>query len=367
MPDLARGDRVSHVSFGEGVVESVHGDTVTVRFVGQKPRTILSSYLEVLVREGSPPRPADAVCLFDAYLIVDWSANSQPKLGADSVWYCVFEPAAGRLFTANPRTRARAYDEIRTQLVELVERGLRTLVGFDFPYGFPRGTGDLLGFSGAPAWRVMWDELSVLVEDDADNHSNRFEVAADINGVMTGDAAPFWGCPPTQVGPLLQTKKPRPWPEGVVELRTTDSAAAGPKSVWQLYGAGSVGSQTLLGIPRLTGLRDDPVLKDVSLVWPFETRGIAPPVTPKGGPSVVHAEIYPSLVAPSPLEDVKDAAQVRGLAEHFSALDDAQGLAALFDLSALPVESLETVVAEEGWILGVPIPDESGDEEPADD
>ena len=25
--------------------------------------------------------------IFDAYLIVDWSANATPKRGADSIWY----------------------------------------------------------------------------------------------------------------------------------------------------------------------------------------------------------------------------------------------------------------------------------------
>ncbi len=69
---------------------------------------------------------------------------------------------------------------------------------------------------------------------------------------------------------------------------------------------------------------------------------------------VVHAEIYPSLVAPSPLEPIKDAGQVHALAEHFAQLDDDGSLSALFDLTALSPESQVAATSEEGWIFGVP-------------
>lgn len=355
MPDLTRGDRVSHASFGEGVVEAVQGDVATVRFGEGKPRTILASHLERRLPQELSLRSPDAGSLFDAYLMVDWSANSEPKRGADSVWYCLLEPAEGRLFTMNPRTRQQAFEEIREQLVDLVGRGRRTLLGFDFPYGLPQGTGERLGFSGGPAWRVMWEELSLLIEDGPDNHNNRFAVAADVNGGMTTGPAPFWGCPRDQSGPFLQTTKPRPWPAEIPELRWADRAVSGPKSIWQLYGAGSVGSQALLGIPRLAALRDDPALRAVSHVWPFEAAteaGFVPPAPPAGTPFILHAEVYPSLVPPSPLEATKDAAQVRALAEYFAGLDDDGDLGALFDLGALPPEA-QQAVTEEGWILGV--------------
>lgn len=353
MPDLGRGDRVIHATFGEGVVEAVRGEVATVRFARGKPKTILASHLERQFCEGPRPRAADAGTLFDAYLMVDWSASSKPKTGADSVWYCLLEPAEGRLFTTNPPTRQQACEEIRGQLVDLVSRGLRTLVGFDFPYGFPRGTGARLGFSGGPAWRAMWDELSLLIDDEANNQNNRFSVAAHVNGGMTTGPAPFWGCPPSQSGPFLHPKKPQPWPKDIPELRLADKAVSGPKSIWQLYGAGSVGSQALLGIPRLVALRDDPALHAVSHVWPFESGGVAPAVPASGTPFLLHAEIYPSLVPPSPFEETKDAAQVRALAEYFARLDDEGDLGAALDLSALSKESHQAAVREEGWILGV--------------
>jgi hypothetical protein len=353
MPDLTRGDRVSHPIFGDGAVEAAHRDTATVRFATGKPRTILASHLERIEGSGLPSRAADADTLFDVYLMVDWSANSAPKTGADSVWYCLFEPTESRLFTANPATREQAFDEIRGLLVELVGRGRRTLVGFDFPYGFPLGTAARLGFAEEPAWRVMWDELGLLVEDGADNRNNRFVAAADVNGGMTTGPSPFWGCPPNHSNEFLHATKPRPWPKDIPEFRFADRAVAGPKSIWQLYGAGSVGSQSLLGIPRLAALRGDETLAAVSCVWPFESDGAAPAPAPAGTASVVHAEIYPSLVPPSPFEQTKDAGQVRALAEHFARLDGDGDLAGYFDLTALPAASRRAAVGEEGWILGV--------------
>jgi hypothetical protein len=41
--------------------------------------------------------------------------------------------------------------------------------------------------------------------------------------------------------------------------------------IWKLFGNGSVGGQALLGIPRLSALRNDEVLEPVFRVWPFET------------------------------------------------------------------------------------------------
>ena len=56
------------------------------------------------------------------------------------------------------------------------------------------------------------------------------------------------------------------------EFRITDKRASwsGVKSLWQLYGAGSVGSQTLLGIPYVEKLRQC-LGEKVAKVWPFET------------------------------------------------------------------------------------------------
>lgn len=345
----APGDLVSHPVFGLGVVEEVHADACVVRFGRGKPKTILTSYLE----DQSPPvRPASGTRLFDAYLLIDWSASSVPSLGANSIWYCLLEPGRREL-VRNVRTRQAAFQEIRGHLVDAVESGLRVLVGFDFPYGYPVGTTRQLGFLGGEPWRLTWDELRDLVEDQPLNKNNRFEVAAELNGAMTTGPAPFWGCPAKEVGPFLEAKKPQPWPLQIPEFRRVERITAGPKSPWQLLGAGSVGSQALVGIPRLAALRDDEALSSVSQVWPFETGPGPFSYPPPERGFVLHAEIYPSLVPPSPLEPIKDAGQVRALAEYFAGLDEEQGLAQLFDLTTLLEEEQQAVVREEGWILGI--------------
>jgi hypothetical protein len=125
--------------------------------------------------------------------------------------------------------------------------------------------------------------------------------------------------------------------------------------IWKLFQNGSVGSQALLGIPHVAALRNDAVLSPVSRVWPFETGLGALPSRPKRDYLIVHAEIYPSLLPIQPAAgEVKDSVQVRTMAAHFAALDDAGELSTLFAGPAdLTPEDRKRVEREEGWTLGV--------------
>lgn len=70
--------------------------------------------------------------IFDSYLIVDWSANSTPKTGSDSIWIaCGSDESSIELF--NPNTRASAMLIIKQLLSEV---NGKVLVGFDFPFGY---------------------------------------------------------------------------------------------------------------------------------------------------------------------------------------------------------------------------------------
>ena len=266
--------------------------------------------------------------LFDAYIAVDWSAWSAPRTGPNSIWVCSHGSPPD-----NPSTRHEATTRVRDVLVRAVGAGKRVLVGFDFPYGYPRGFADLVAPGDGPPWRRTWDLLARLVRDERDNANNRFDVAAELN-VAGG---PFWGCPARQARDALTVTRDVTFPhEGLEEFRATERAVRGVQSAWKLYGAGSVGSQALLGIPRVASLRDDPLLAPVSAVWPFErTRGA----------QVVHVEIWPGLVEPT-AHPVRDAGQVEALVRRWAALDDAGELGALF--AAPP-----SCAAEEGWIFGV--------------
>ena len=93
-----------------------------------------------------------AALLFDAYLMVDWSAASTPKTGADSMW--VFYKRADWELIENPPTRAAAC----TRILQLVGRSKGILVGMDFAFGYPVGLASRLGLAGA-AYRAIWTEL----------------------------------------------------------------------------------------------------------------------------------------------------------------------------------------------------------------
>jgi hypothetical protein len=120
--------------------------------------------------------------LFDAYLMVDWCASARPKKKKDSVWYCLLTrrsdgPTPPKC--QNPVTRVKAIEEIGEILADCSERRVPTLVGFDFPYGYPSGFANALGLTEKPAWRAVWDAITVRIEDREDNSNNRFEASVE--------------------------------------------------------------------------------------------------------------------------------------------------------------------------------------------
>ena len=297
--------------------------------------------------------------LFDAFVMVDWSASSTPKTGRDSIWIGVnkrdarFRPT----FEAhNPATRAAAMATLREVIGDLRRRGERVLVGFDFPLGYPRGTAARLGLKD-PDWSGMWKFLADNVVDKPTNVNNRFAVANKANRLMTDSAKPFWGCPAKDAQTWLQSTKPEhtadlPPVLRAAELATQGKGKAGAKSVWQIFGNGTVGSQAIVGIPRVKALADS--LGDKARVWPFQTGWKPLKDADLEGVDAVFAEIYPALgdVRPEPGE-VPDRAQVRALCEHFLRLDEAGKLGEAFgpakDIDEAEIAVIET---EEGWILG---------------
>jgi precorrin-8X/cobalt-precorrin-8 methylmutase len=284
------------------------------------------------------------VNLFDAILIVDWSAASRPVIGLNTVWLGLARPGRPTVLE-NPPTRAEAAQRIATILTAESADGRRVLAGFDFPFGYPRGVaGRLTGRNDALA---LWRWLAERIEDGADNANNRFAVASEMARAWPG-LGPFWGRPATWDFPDIPEGGRARHGEGhPPERRAADARATGAKTVWQLAYAGSVGSQVLLGLPMLARLRDDARLAGRIAVWPFET-GLRAPEAP-----IVLAEVYPSLVPPHRYEPVRDAGQVRATAERLVALDAEDRLAPLFagppDLTQADRAAIET---EEAWILG---------------
>jgi hypothetical protein len=294
--------------------------------------------------------------LFNAYVIVDWSAASKRTTGSDSIWIGVLKRDVRFRFSFeshNLATRKEAEALIGAILDDRAKHRERTFLGVDFALGFPRGLAAGLQLPGDEPWRAVWTQIDRMVTDKADNTNNRFGVASEINRRLTGGPFPFWGCPPRDTLTTLQPKKLRPHgPGDIPEFRHTELAAKGAQSVWKLYYNGSVGGQTILGIPlaRRLKLARGERLK----VWPFETGWKALTETDLAGVEVVMAEIYPSLVKATPAAgEVKDLAQVRAIAEHLARLDEQNKLGVLFgpDKATAP-EIVVEAEREEGWILG---------------
>lgn len=267
--------------------------------------------------------------LFDGYLMVDWSAAGTPRTGKDSIWIAFL--ADGELRLENPATRVTA----EALIAEMVEGFAgRVLVGFDFPFGYPEGTA--AGLTGVDDWRVLWSFLETLVIEGEKNTNNRFVVASDLNARFDG-LGPFYGngLKDDIVG------LPRTKPDGYdvvypARKRLAERDVPGTQEVWKLIGAGSVGSQALVGIPVVERLRHR--LK--ASVWPFE----------ECLNGHVLAEIFPSVLEPHPDEPVRDAGQVRAMVEALAEIDAAGRLGAFLDApKAMP----EAVRREEACILGM--------------
>jgi len=200
--------------------------------------------------------------LFDAYLFIDWSAANKAtrqEPAAQAVWI----GESVRLNRQNEtyhRTRSDGIKDLTSRLLAHVNKKRRVLVGFDFPYGYPSGFRHALGLPLSPhEWWEVWTELAVRVKDDTNNLNNRFGVAAELNAIIAnGRSGPFWGRPGgKQIANLEATSPVFPFncsagislkPRRMAEQK---ERLPGTQETWKLYGAGSVGSQALVGIPRV--------------------------------------------------------------------------------------------------------------------
>ncbi|MEM9377359.1 MAG: hypothetical protein AAGA72_14160 [Pseudomonadota bacterium] len=299
--------------------------------------------------------------LFDAYMIIDWSAASKPVMGANSIWIGMRarNHRGAFVFTCeNPATRLLARQRILDIASERIDRGDRLLIGFDFALGYPAGTAAAIGFdtTHCPPWRAMHTYLAHHVSETSTNANARFALAAEMNAMITKAAHPFWGAPKSGVTRTLAPKKGdfgigSVLPEHrLSETWIRSTFTARPKSVWQLLGAGSVGSQALLGIPVVKYLQDQ---LDATKLWPFETGFKSLEPHDLDQVTCVIAEVYPSTVSVTPhAGEIFDCAQVRTLGEHFESLDSAGQLSSAFaPPDGLSEREIHRITTEEGWIL----------------
>jgi hypothetical protein len=179
-------------------------------------------------------------------IAIDWSGAVD---GSESkIWLA--EAQGGQLTRLEcGRTR----DRIAQHLIDESPQTPDMVVGLDFAFGLPQWFLDERGLATGPE---LWDL-----------------VAEHGEGWLMQCAHPFWGRPgrgkPSLPDDLRKTDRDAPATGGIR-----------PKSVFQIGGAGAVGTGSLRGMPVLKRLRDAGFA-----IWPFDE--------PRG-PTVI--EIYPRLL-----------------------------------------------------------------------
>jgi molybdopterin molybdotransferase len=270
---------------------------------------------------------------FDTVVIVDWSAGKRaPKRPSkDAIWIGVVQSGEEQE-PVYCRNRLEAEDWLSSYIDAEAQAGRRTMVGFDFPFGYPRGF--VRHVTGSDDPMVFWDWLEARITDTQTGENNRFEIAEVINRLFDGPG-PFWGKPNESGWPDLPYRKAGINYDVCAERRVCDLAAKSSSSCFQLFFNPTVGSQSLMGLPMLARLRR----RAGVAVWPFQDWSDA---------QTVLVEVWPGLIEAAVKEietdEIRDSAQVRLLARA---------------LSGLPPERLEVMLddvapeaREEAWILG---------------
>ncbi|MCA0929888.1 molybdopterin molybdenumtransferase MoeA [Ruegeria profundi] len=267
---------------------------------------------------------------FDSFAMVDWSSGNDtgPRPRKDAIWVCVVRQGKVDEGPTYFRNRKLAEQWLHDLIATEIEAERRLCLGFDFPFGYPKGFARALTGSDDPLGLWEWFEHRI---EDSPKANNRFDLAGEIN-CRFGGKGPFWfNGLKREIDGLPKTKADyrSPFPERrSVELAPE---AKGSFSCWQMGGAGAVGGQMMTGLPVLTRLRR--TFAGKVAVWPFEVLD-----TP-----VAFVEIWPSLtLGVAPEGRIKDAWQVEQVA---------------LSLAGMPIQDLarhlNVSAAEEGWILGV--------------
>ncbi len=267
---------------------------------------------------------------FDSFAVVDWSSGNDtgPKPRKDAIWASAVLDGEERE-PVYLRNRDSAVAWLEDLIDAEVRLGRRLLLGFDFPFGYPKGFARHVTGEDDPLalWAFYRDRLS-----DTPKRNTRFQLAGEINACFPG-VGPFWFNGSLTDFPDLPRRGRARNGHGLPERRRVEELAKGTFTCWQMGGAGAVGGQVMTGLAALQRLRE--AFPGVIAVWPFES-----------GPVPVHfVEIWPTLIDPvvrAAGDAIRDRAQVRLLARALAGLP-ASRLAAMMEVDA----------PEEGWILGL--------------
>ncbi len=243
------------------------------------------------------------------------------------------------------RTRAELLDALRAMLSNV---RTNALIAWDFPFGYPSG-------SGMGGGQDVASRLFDMVEDGPDDTNNRFLVADVLNRQIGSLPGPFWGRPATVQTPDVGEKKPdfghHDFSEfRIVEERVRRAGHRSIQSVWKLFTTGSVGGQAIVGLAAIERLNRALRPARPCRFWPFDTGW------DHDLDGVIHVECWPSMIPfdhiDHPIRDAQQVAASRDLISHANITGDLTPLLGRPpDLTPAELHAVET---EEGWIMGFP-------------
>jgi molybdopterin molybdotransferase len=235
--------------------------------------------------------------------------------------------------------------ELAERLGELATLPDRSLIIVDVALGWPVDVARVF-VPRSPTRASMTRLLTSMVDDGPTNANNRFEVAAELNRSI--GVAVFWGHP---VGHAYRgLAATRTTPRGLrafcgERLRRLERACGGTiKSPLQLYGNGSVGSQSILAQVMFERLRRGGV--DLAL-WPYED---------SCAQVVVAEEFFARRLFVEGRGAVRDERQVRAVTSVFADdLRHGRDPLSTFDARALSATARRGVMRTEGWLARLPV------------
>ena len=188
----------------------------------------------------------------ERFIAVDWSGRADERGQREAIWLCEYDDAECCVRLESGRTR----DEVTVELLRAIEANPNVVIGLDFGFAFPAWfTREVAGGKAV----AMWDVVA--------NEGERWLAAC---------APPFWGRP-GKAKPAADAARPE---YRRCELALPAVGGTRPKSMFQIGGAGAVGTGSLRGMPMLSALR-----AAGARIWPFQ-KGELPFV----------CEIYPRLL-----------------------------------------------------------------------
>jgi len=233
-------------------------------------------------------------------------------------------------------------------LSQLKHTEAKLIFGQDHQYGVPAGLLNELGIRGS--WRKAME--AVFCEKRFGNHAERGEAgrfAAAFNRVLVeeGKTKYFYSHTKSEIYGIPQISPRRDDPDAYRLVERLGNRRPFPFA--RVGDNGSVGGQSIVGIPKIMALLESEEGQSV-FAWPFDGPDLS------DSKQHVLVEVYPSLIRPDsvPQSDVNDAiACVEWCMEK-----DAEGqLRNHFSSEAIPdYETKEEIVNLEGWYLGVTEP-----------